>query len=362
MKKILIVITTEFVYYGGLTNVMMNYYKALNKDGLHIDFASTNVVNENDRAYQFIKSNGSNYYCLGSRKRNTFNYLQKLYLLLKKNKYDVIHINGNSATMVLELVVSCLVGIKTRITHGHTTRSSHPIVHRILKKPLNFLSTYKLAVSNSTGKWLFGKDYIVLNNAINVHKFAFDKYKRKKIRDEIGISDALVIGNVGKLYAPKNHVFLLDVFHYIVSKNRNALLLLVGGGELENSLKKKAYELGVDDKVLFLGMRDDVSDIVQAFDVFVFPSTYEGLGLAVIEAQASGLECIVSDRVPIETKVTDNIKYLSLDESPVIWADAILNLNVRNREELSKQAMETIKASGYDINFEASKLETIYRS
>lgn len=180
MKKILIVITTEFVYYGGLTNVMMNYYKALNKDGLHIDFASTNVVNENDRAYQFIKSNGSNYYCLGSRKRNTFNYLQKLYLLLKKNKYDVIHINGNSATMVLELVVSCLVGIKTRITHGHTTRSSHPIVHRILKKPLNFLSTYKLAVSNSTGKWLFGKDYIVLNNAINVHKFAFDKYKRKK--------------------------------------------------------------------------------------------------------------------------------------------------------------------------------------
>lgn len=109
-------------------------------------------------------------------------------------------------------------------------------------------------------------------------------------------------------------------------------------------------------------MRDDVSDIVQAFDVFVFPSTYEGLGLAVIEAQASGLECIVSDRVPIETKVTDNIKYLSLDESPVIWADAILNLNVRNREELSKQAMETIKASGYDINFEAFKLETIYRS
>ena len=122
-------------------------------------------------------------------------------------------------------------------------------------------------------------------------------------------------------------------------------------------MKKKAYELGVDDKVLFLGMRDDVSDIVQAFDVFVFPSTYEGLGLAVIEAQASGLECIVSDRVPIETKVTDNIKYLSLDESPVI-----LNLNVRNREELSKQAMETIKASGYDINFEAFKLETIYRS
>ena len=101
-------------------------------------------------------------------------------MFVEKNKYDVIHINGNSATMVLELVVSCLVGIKTRITHGHTTRSSHPIVHRILKKPLNFLSTYKLAVSNSTGKWLFGKDYIVLNNAINVHKFAFDKYKRKK--------------------------------------------------------------------------------------------------------------------------------------------------------------------------------------
>lgn len=362
MKKILIVITTEFVYYGGLTNVMMNYYKALNKDGLHIDFASTNAVEKDDRAYQFIKSNGSNYYYLGSRKKNTFNYLKKIYLLLKTNKYDVIHINGNSATMALELFVSYLAGINTRIAHGHTTRSNHPIVHRLMKKPLNLLSTHKLAVSNSTGKWLFEKNYIVLNNAIDVHKFAFNRYKRKKIRDEFGINDALVIGNVGKLYAPKNHAFLLEVFHYIISKNGNSFLLLAGGGELENSLNEKALELGIDDKVLFLGMRDDISDIVQAFDVFVFPSTYEGLGLAVIEAQASGLKCIASDRVPFETKVTDNIEYLSLDESPVTWADAILNLNVRNREELSKQAMETIKVRGYDINFEAFKLETIYRS
>mgnify|MGYP001654280906 CR=1 FL=1 len=278
-------------------------------------------------------------------------------MLLKKNKYDVIHINGNSATMVLELVVSCLTGIKTRIAHGHTTRSSHPIVHRILKKPLNFLSTYKLAVSNSTGKWLFGKDYIVLNNAINVHKFAFDKYKRKKIRDEIGISDALVIGNVGKLYAPKNHVFLLDVFHYIVSKNRNALLLLVGGGELENSLKKKAYELGVDDKVLFLGMRDDVSDIVQAFDVFVFPSVFEGLGIALLEAQATGLTCIASkDVIPVEVKVTPQLQFVSLKESAEVWADRILNAEYcEKRDTLFQLAMK----AGYDINTEVGRLETL---
>ena len=137
---------------------------------------------------------------------------------------------------------------------------------------------------------------------------------------------------------------------------------MIGQGEDEDKIREKIQKLNLGTAVKMLGVRNDVPNLLQAMDVFVFPSTYEGLGLAVIEAQASGLECIVSDRVPIETKVTDNIKYLSLDESPVIWADAILNLNVRNREELSKQAMETIKASGYDINFEAFKLETIYRS
>lgn len=361
MKKVLIVITTEFLYFGGLTNVMMNYYKALNKDGLQIDFASTNEIDETDSAYKFIKNNGSNYFCLGNRKKDTINYLRRFYLLLKKNGYDVVHVNGNSATMALELFITYKLGIKIRISHGHTTRSNHPVVHFLLKKALYSFSTHRIAVSDETGRWLYGKNYIVLNNAIDLNKYAYNEKIRKKIRTEIGVDEFRVVGTVGKLYGPKNHDFLLDIFRCIVSKNDNYRLVLAGGGELENKLKRKAEEIGILDKVIFLGMRDDIADVVQGFDVFVFPSIYEGLGLAVIEAQASGLKCFASDAVPVETKVTDNIRYLSLNETATFWADAILSVDTGNREELSVNAMNTIKKCGYDINVEVAKLEGIYR-
>lgn len=360
MKKILIIITTGFANYGGLTSVMMNYYRAMNRNELQIDFASTNNP-DSDSAYNYIKKYGSDYFCLGDRKKKLIVYLYKLDKILKQNQYDAVHVNGNSATMMFELLVCKSNHIPVRIAHGHTTRSDYPMMHQFLKFFLKRTYTHALAVSEKTGEWLFDKNFIILNNAIEVEKYKYNDNVRNKLKESLGLNNSTVLGNVGKLYAAKNQKFLIDVFYYYHVIIPQSKLVLVGGGELEEDLKKQCEDRGLQSDVLFLGMRNDIQEIIQTFDVFVFPSLYEGLGLALIEAQASGLKCIASDAVPRETEVTSNVRYLSLDKSAKYWAQEISNIGSYDRHESSNIASKSIRSHGYDITQEVYKLENIYR-
>ena len=353
-KKILIVITTAFVPYGGLATVMMNYYRAMDKSGLKIDFASTNeppkeLLNE-------LRENGSNYYCLGNRKKRLPQYLNCLKKLLKAEKYDVIHVNGNSTTMAIELSMACKCGVQMRIAHVHTTKS---MIHNLFRKQFIKSYTFALAVSSEAGDLLYqDRPYIVLKNAIDTDKYRFDADIREKYRIQLKLQDSFVIGHIGKLYEAKNHSFLLNTFAEIRKKREDAKLLLVGDGHLRDALVKQCETLGITDAVVFAGMRSDVAQMLQAMDLFVFPSLYEGFPLAMLEAQASGLPCLVSDNVTKEAKCTSNVVYRNLGDGAEAWAKTAIELNERSIDRIA--AADGVKKNGFDIYQEAFKLRDIY--
>lgn len=356
MKKILIVITTSFVPYGGLTTVMMNYYRAMDKTGLQIDFASTNdppkvLLDE-------LKVNGSKYFNLGNRKKRLPRYLKNLKAVLINGHYDVIHVNGNSANMAFELMVAKKCGVLVRIAHGHTTQTNHAILNKLLKSAFKMSYTHAVAVCSKAGNWLYdGEKYEILKNAINVKKYQFNETVRKQIRSELSIEDKCVIGHLGKIYEPKNHDFLIDIFYEIKKLNKTACLLLVGDGELKDKIKSKCEHLNLED-VIFTGMVSNVYDYLQAMDVFVFPSLWEGSPLALIEAQASGLPCLVSSNVTKDAKCTNNTVYMNLAEGTEVWAKKAINIG--QILPCRTGILDEIRHSGYDIQTEAKKLRMIY--
>lgn len=357
MKKILIVLTTAYVPYGGLTTVMMNYYRSMNKSDLKIDFASTNKA---DRVLvEELQENHSTYYCLGNRKRNLLKYIRNLQKLIKKNNYDVVHINGNSATMLLELSIAKKCGVKIRIAHGHTTKTSHPVLHKVLEKFFHQSYTQAIAVSPRTGDWLFGpSNYFLLNNAIQIDRYRFRESVRAEYRNKLGIDDKFVVGHVGKMYAPKNHTYLLKVFAALKKQMKNTALLLVGNGHLEEDLIKECKELGIQNEVIFCGMKTDPEHYMQAMDFFVFPSLWEGMPLAMIEAQAAGLPCIVSSNVTKAVKCTDRVFFKDLKDGPESWAAMIAekSMCVYDRTAVIKE----LRSNGFDIERESEKLRLLY--
>lgn len=361
MKRVLVVITTAFYTYGGLASVMLNYYRAMDKIDLQIDFASSNELEE-DLALELEKNN-SNYFNIGSRQKAPLRYMNNLIKLLRNGQYDVIHINGNSATMAVDLCIARIFKVPVRIAHVHSTATMHPVLNRLLRPVLNVCCNKRIAVSKDSGDWLFHtKPYIVLNNAIPIKKYQYNSEMQKKYREKFGLQDKFVIGNVGKLNEGKNHKFLLEIFSELKKHEVDAVLLVVGGGGLEESLKTQANELGIAESIIFTGMRKDVQNTLQVMDCFVFTSIFEGLGMALIEAQAAGLYCISSDKVPRETKMSDNIEYMGLSDSPQKWAERILQSKTKmaERETASRQAVKRIEESGYDISIEGNKLRKIY--
>ncbi len=362
MKKILIVITTGFESTGGLTTVMMNYYRAMDKTPFRIDFASTNEAEK--VLLDELSLNKSHYYCLGNRKKGILLYICNLRRLMKKNQYDIVHINGNSATMLIETAIAISCNVKKIICHTHTTQSEYPIVNKAILPIFRKSYTTALAVSDKAGRWLYGTGYTVLNNAINTSKYSFNLDVRNNIKKELGIENKFVIGTVGKITPSKNQSFLIDVFVEYMKINSDAVLVIVGGGELENELRKKALECGQAENIIFLGMRDDVERVIQCFDLFLFTSKYEGFGMVLVEAQASGLHCIVSDVVPRETAVTDNIEYISLKAPVSEWAKKIeLQREAEvDRKRLSYEACNSIEKHGFNIDREAKRLRNIYET
>ncbi len=343
---------------------MMNYYRNMDRTELQIDFASSNDL-EPELAKELYQNNSS-YFNLGSRQKSPVCYMRNLGKLLRAGHYDVIHVNGNSATMAADVFLAKICGIPHRIAHTHNTMTEHPFWHRLLYPMLPCFGNENIAVSTQSGDWLYGKHgYTVLNNAIPTEKYRYDEKVRKQYRNLFHVEGKFVIGSVGRLNRQKNHQYLLHIFARLREQAEDSVLLLVGGGDLEREIKKQADRLGIAEDVIFTGTRKDVEHLLQAMDFFVFPSIFEGLGMVLIEAQASGLYCLCSDVVPQETRVSENIEYMSLSEKPEEWAQRILEIKTTlsgDRERISAQAVSTIKRSGYDITLEAEKLRKLYCS
>ena len=289
-------------------------------------------------------------------------YNHRLHKFLKENKYDIVHINSAVFLFSFQVVLICkLSKIKNVVVHSHNSLKLS-FIRKLLMKILNplyrKLTKAHLTCSPMASKSLYTKDddVILIKNGIDIEKFKYNEKLRVKYRKDLNIENKLVYGHVGRFFKEKNHEFLIDVF-YELQKKQDALLLLVGDGTLESDIKEKVKDLNIADKVLFLGFRDDISNILNAMDIFIFPSLHEGLPISLIEAQTNGLSVVTSSCIPNEANISnDFIKMNDYDTNN--WVNTILNIKLSNRENSYKNAIK----NGYDIKDVSNELKKIYNN
>ena len=367
MKKVLCIITTGFAIGGGLTAVMMNYYRALwnneKYDGKYkIDFCSQNAID--NRLSMEIKAHGCKYYQLPSRKKHTIGHYAALRKIVKNGNYNIVHLNCNSATGAFDLMTIGKYAPK-RIAHIHNSNTQYPFIHKVMKSNFNRLYTDAVACSQLAGDWIFTRPFTVLNNAVDVDKFQYSESKRKEMKKQFGLTDGdYVIGHVGKMFSDqKNQEYLISILPAIKKKIPEAKLFFVGDGQYMETHKKEAKESGHEMDIIFAGFHSNTYDYMQLFDVFCFPSRYEGLGMVAVEAQASGLCVVMSDLIPREAAVTSNTTFVGITkEAENDWVDAIMKYKNDGMPRTGRcaKAKEEIGISGYDINKELDKLINIY--
>lgn len=355
--KVLIVNTVKFRE-NGVTAVIMNYYKNMDKSNIQIDFVVINDIAQKFR--NEIEHNGSKIFHI-SRNRNPISYMIKLKKVIKDGNYDIVHIHGNSAMMLLDMLPSIISGTKVRIAHSHNTTCDHLIAHKLLNPFFQKSYTHALACSDEAGKWLFtDKPFTVLKNSIDSLSFSYNETIRNEYRKKINAEDKKVIGHVGNFLPQKNHIFLLESFVETLKKDNNCLLLLLGTGLLFDEMKQKAKELGIQDSVIFQGVTFDVNNYMQAMDLFVFPSLFEGLGIVMLEAQASGLPCLASTAVPVDAKMLSSTEFLAIDDTK-LWGNKMATTNIiSNRKNNSETAIKELTENGYDIKNNAENLVKFY--
>lgn len=347
---------------GGAETMVMNYYRHIDRTKVQFDFL---VHREQPGVYEDeIKSLGGRIYRMCPiYPQNFARYERDIRAFFQEHpEYKIVH-SHMSELGYFAFRVATEQDIPVRICHAHNAPHGFDmkmIMRTYFKKRMMPYLTHLFMCGLESGRWLYGKQnesrFIMLNNAIDAATYTYAPAKRMEMRRNLGIADELVVGHVGRFNPQKNHSFLLGIFAALLKKEPNAVLLLVGGGKDMSKIQAKARELGIADHVRFMGVRSDVADLMQAMDVFAFPSLYEGLGIVLIEAQASGLPCIVSDTIPPEAYLTDLVFPQKLSASPEEWADAILEKRDIPRTDHSAE----IAAHGFDITTEAVKLQEFY--
>lgn len=351
MKKMKVLVIVNAIFgYDGISNVATNYYLYQDKSRVAMDLLTINPVFDN--LTRVIKEDGNQNFVLQSRNKNPFAYILALFKIIKKNKYDIVHVHGNSATMAVELLAAKLAGCKVRIAHSHNTQCDHVKLNKLLMPLFSRLYTHCCACSKEAGEFLFGdRDCYVVNNGLYLPKYAFDNEVRERIRKENGLEDKFVIGHIGRFRFQKNQEYLVSLLKQIQEREKDAVLLLVGEGETEAAVKKQAEELGLDDSVIFYGTTDCVNEVVQAMDVFAFPSRFEGLGIVAIEAQAAGLNCVASDAVPRTIKIMDQVSFHNLEDQDARWINDLIAFRVtpKQRNESRADTIARLQTNGFDI-------------
>lgn len=347
---------------GGAENLIMNWYRAIDRSKIQFDFL---VRSDDNNFVDEIHELGGSIYYTSPFPRHAIRNYQETDALLKTGKWDVVHVHGNAALYMTALVLAKKYRVPCRIMHSHSIqakRSFFSIIHVFNRTRLKRYTTEQIACSADAGKWMFGKtSFHVLKNAINVNSFSFSMIDRRSAREEFCLSNRFVVGHVGRFAEPKNHSFLLEIFKQIRKTRTDATLLLVGDGELEEQVKRKALEMGLEDAIVFAGRRNDVGRLMSAMDVFVFPSLWEGLGIVLVEAQTNGLPCFASREILTEeVRITPDIYPISLEQTAEHWARQILthHFDISNRGSVKR----LIEQSGYDISSVAAALEHIYEN
>lgn len=353
---------------GGQSTIVLNF--GLNQDSSKVvfDYLIIDKVS-NEKYIKQIENKGGKVYEL--KLKSSIEKIYNLKKFFKNSNYETIHIHISVAkisTFIIQLLFK-LYGGKTIILHSHSTgidtnkenRKIALLRHNIFKKILPLMTDEFLACSKMAGEWLYPKKYQnrvkIINNGIDIEKYKFNLEKRNYLRRKMNLENKFILGHVGRFSHSKNHKFLIKIFNEVQKIEKESVLLLIGNGELEQEIKEKVKKINLEDKVIFLGVTDKVEDYLQIMDVFVFPSRFEGLGLVAIEAQASALEVIASDKVPLEARVSNYLEYFSLNQTPKEWAEKILEYkNGYERKVISK----ILEDKGYSIKNSTKELEKIY--
>lgn len=357
--KVLVIVTAHFGY-DGISNVAKNYYLYQNHDNVQMDLMTINQIPEDLK--KEIEHNGNKNFVLSQRNKNPLAYMIALSKIIKKNRYDIVHVHGNSNTMFVELWAAMIGGCKTRIAHSHNTKCDHPVINKILRLLFKMAYTDGFACGVEAGEWLFAKgEATVIPNGVDLKRYTMDETIRAKYKRELGLEGKVVIGHVGRFSYQKNHKKLLSIFAAIQKLNPNVALLMWGEGELMDECKEQARQ--IDGDIRFMGTSNQIEKCLHSVDIIVFPSVYEGLPLFLVEAQAMGLPCLLSDTVSPMTKITDSVSYEKFDADDETWAKhALAMLNEQNAVENSKVAHEKIREAGYDIRVNAEKLLEKYEN
>lgn len=342
--------------FGGVEMVVMNYYRNIDRAKVQFDFFA--LEDSTIPQKEEIEKLGGRVFVV-PKYTHLLQYEKEIQRLFKENRYKIVHSHMNTLG-VFSLFGAKQAGVPVRILHNHSTAGTGETKKNIMKyflRPFSKLyPTELIACSKLAGNWIYGKGtkFRVFNNAIDLDKYKYNEEKRNELREELGLEGKKVIGHIGRFCYQKNHDLLVDIFNEVQKKEKDAVLLLIGEGELEQEIKDKVKSFGIDDKVLFLGRRADAYRYYQAMDLFLLPSRYEGLPVVGVEAQACGLSCVFSNCVTEEAKLLESTAYVSggIDE----YVKAV----VKGLKIKRKDTGEEMRKAGFDIKTEAKKLLEFY--
>lgn len=346
---------------SGVMSVIMNYYRHMDRSKIQFDFlcfipcedSYEREINELGGRVFFVPKPGSSV--------NSFKKLC-VFLATYGREYEYLHNHEVYLSFLLQPLAR-KYNIRKFIIHCHATnysdRKSSAIRNLILCLPIRFMKCERFACSQAAGEFLYGEKKVqngmvkIFYNAIESKKYKYDAQKRDTLRTEMGITDKqVVVGHVGRFAVQKNHEFLLKIFHECNNILPDSVLLCVGDGPLYNEIKKKAFQMGIIDNIIFLGQRNDVPELLNAMDVFLLPSLFEGFPVSLVEAECNGLSCLIADTISDEM-VSERVQRYSLHNSPASWAEKVM--------ELAKtKHSANLNPPVYDINKQADVLQAFY--
>ena len=348
---------------GGAETMIMNLYRNINKEKVQFDFV-VHTEKHCDYEGEVLGMGGKIYSFPKYRGVNTLQYIKAWKEFFHNHlEHQIVHGHMRSTASIYLAIAKRHQ--RYTVVHSHNVSSGKgisAIVKDVLQFPLRYIADYFFACSITAGEWLFGerivkgKKFEVLPNAIEAKKYIYDETIRKRVRKELKIEDKIVIGHIGRFHPQKNHTFLIDLFEQVNLKSKQFVLLLIGEGELKENIQALVKEKKLQEDVLFLGMREDVNEILQAMDIFLFPSLYEGLGIVTIEAEAADLPVVCSTNVPSDVALTEKIQFLSLDDMEA-WIK-VIESHTKLKER--KNNLVIIQEAGYDIQSTTEKLEQFY--
>ncbi len=355
---------------GGIETMIMNIYRNIDREKVQFDFLAHygREAAFNDE----IRALGGRIYEMPALKDETHTYYWRLFTYIKAlekffkehKEYKIIHCHMTN-TASIYMPIAKKHGVSCIISHSHSTKGKAGmlgVVTDILQKPIYKFATDMFACSESAKNWFYPKELIesgkikIIANTVDADRFRFNPEKREEMRSRLGLEDKKVVVCVARFRPEKNQTFLIDVLREALKIRKDIVFMFAGDGPCEEECKKKAAEYGVADNALFLGMRPDVPDVLQAADAFTLSSLWEGLPVTGIEAQASGLHCVISDGVTQEINAINMVEFLSLDESVSVWAQKL----VAAAEKPRRDTYDLIRESGYDVHTTTPWLQEFY--